>query len=343
MYVSQVIKVLIIDDSIFFREILAEGIASDKRIEVVGVAGDPFEARDKILELNPDVITLDIEMPRMDGLEFLRKLLPQYPIATLVVSVHGDKVLSALESGAVDFVKKPLKGQGNIMEVFIQELIVKIKIASMANVSAYKNKSVTVLKGKMRDSAEKNVIAIGASTGGTEAIHQIIQALPRNMPGIVVVQHMPEVFTRMYSERLNSVCQMEVKEAQDGDYVCPGRVLIAPGGSRHMIIRKIENGYIVKCYEGEKVNGHRPSVDVMFQSMAKAVGSDAIGVLLTGMGYDGAKGLLEMKKAGAITLGQDEESSVVYGMPKVAFDIGGVMEQLPLNAIAQKLYTLADI
>lgn len=340
MYYSGMIKVLIVDDSIVFRELLSRGIQDDKRIEVVGVAGDPFEARDKILELEPDVITLDIELPKMNGIEFLKKLMPQYPMPTVVVSSHYEIILEALEAGAVDFMRKPIENVQMNMDTFIQELIVKIKIASMANVSAYKsNYGNKVLEGGKRNLIDK-VIAIGASTGGTEALYEIIKVLPKNMPGIVVVQHMPETFTKMYAQRLNSICAMEVKEAMDGDSVLPGRVLIAPGG-RHMKLSKREGRYFVNCFQDEKVNGHMPSVDVLFHSTAKEAGSKSIGVILTGMGYDGAKGLLEMKKSGAVTIGQDEESCVVYGMPKVAFDIGGVLEQLPLSIIAQKLYTLA--
>lgn len=339
---TRVIKVLIIDDSIFFRELISEALGREERITVVGMAGDPFEARDKILELEPDVITLDIEMPQMDGIEFLTKLMPQYPIPALVISGHGEQIFDALDAGAVDFLKKPERNEKNIMDTFIQELIVKIKIASMANVSNYKKNCIQQGMEHSKSNTSERIIAIGASTGGTEAVDRIIKALAPNMPGIVVVQHMPEKFTNMYAQRLNSTCRMEVKEAATGDLVLPGRVLIAPGGLQ-MRICKEKKDYYVECVQGDLVNGHKPSVDVLFHSIAQEAGENAIGVILTGMGYDGAKGLLAMKKRGFHTIGQDEESCVVYGMPKVAFDIGAVAEQLPLSAIAQKLYTLAHL
>lgn len=339
---KKAIKVLIIDDSIFFRNIISEALSQENRISVVGMAGNPFEARDKILELEPDVITLDIEMPQMDGIEFLEKLMPQYPIPALVVSSHGERMLTAIETGAVDFIKKPIKNDKSIMDAFIQELIVKVKIASMANVSAYKRSYIPQIIESKNSNAPDRVIAIGASTGGTEAVLKIIKALPNNMPGIVVVQHMPVGFTKMYADRLNATCRMEVREAQTGDSVLPGRVLIAPGGYQ-MRLRKIKNKYSVECFQGEPTNGHRPSVDVLFHSVAEKAGSHAIGVILTGMGYDGAKGILAMRKKGAHTIGQDEETCVVYGMPMVAYDIGGVVEELPLMSIAQKLYVLAHL
>lgn len=338
----KIIRVLIIDDSLFFRNIILKGLEGEERIEIVGMAGDPFEARDKILELEPDVITLDIEMPQMDGIEFLQRLMPQYPIPALVVSVHGERMLMALEAGAVDFIQKPFRMDKDILNLFIQDLIVKIKIASMANVSAYKSRYFSQLsEGKKAERAER-LIAIGASTGGTEAVCEIIKELPGNMPGIVVVQHMPEGFTKMYADRLNQTCRMEVKEAENGDLVLPGRVLIAAGGYQTKVC-KDSRRYYVKCYKGEPVNGHRPSVDVLFYSAAEAAGANATGVILTGMGYDGAKGLLAMRKNGGFTIGQDEKSCVVYGMPKVAFDIGGVMEQISIDMIARKLYTLTHL
>lgn len=336
------IKVLIIDDSIFFRNVILRGLEGEERIKVVGMAGDPFEARDKILELEPDVLTLDIEMPQMDGIEFLQKLMPQYPLPTLVISCHGERMLKALEAGAVDFLRKPVRNDKDIMKVFMQELIVKVKIASMANVSSYKSKYLPHMIENRNGNKKERVIVIGASTGGTEAVLEIVRALPRNMPGIVVVQHMPEGFTAMYAGRLNELCRMEVKEAKSGDLILPGRILIAPGGCQ-LRMAKDDRGYITECYPGEPVNGHRPSVDVLFHSAAKLLGEDAVGVILTGMGYDGAKGLKAMKQAGAHTIGQDEETCVVYGMPKVAYDIGGVAEQLPVYEIAQKLYTIAHL
>ena len=338
---SKKIKVLVIDDSLLFRETVARGLANDRGIEVVGTAADVFLARDKILDLEPDVLTLDVEMPRMNGIEFLKKLMPQYPLPVVMVSAANEHVFDALNAGAVDFVTKPdMKGQRSL-DSFINELIIKIKIASMAKVGHLKKDYVvSTLAGTIDSRNNNTIIAIGASTGGTEAIYQIIHALPRDMPGIVVVQHMPPVFTAMYAQRLNNSCRMEVKEAESGDVITPGKVLIAPGGDFHMRINKKGSSHIVECMKGEKMNGHCPSVDVLFNSVAEKVGANAIGVILTGMGYDGAKGLLNMRKAGAMTIGQDEQSSVVYGMPKVAYDIGAVCKQVTLKNIPELLHSM---
>lgn len=327
------VKVLIIDDSLVFRETIARGVAQDPGIEVVGTAGDVFEARDMIIERSPDVLTLDVEMPGMNGIEFLKKLMPQYPLPVVVVSAVSGNVFDALNAGAVDFVTKPAGGNNTGLPAFLNDLAVKLKIASMARVGHYKKDfyydSVTA---RADDSSRNTVIAIGASTGGTEAINRLVGAFPGDMNGIVIVQHMPPVFTRMYAERLNKTCRMEVKEAEDGDRVGPGRALIAPG-EYHMKLCRGGDGYYVKCFRGEKVSGHCPSIDVLFDSAAASAGSGAIGILLTGMGSDGAKGLLTMKKQGAYTIGQDEKTCVVYGMPMVAFNIGAVMKQAPLEMI----------
>jgi two-component system, chemotaxis family, protein-glutamate methylesterase/glutaminase len=333
MRVEKKIRVLIVDDSMVFRETIAKGISFDPVIEVVGRASNPYEAKDMILELKPDVMTLDIEMPRMNGIEFLKKLMPQYPISTVVVSSISNFVFDAMDAGAVDFVTKPDMGLGRGLDSFINELVIKIKIASTANVSHWK-----LAKTHKVDSVASNlkisdsVIAIGASTGGTEAIFSILKALPLKMPGIVIVQHMPPVFTKMYAERLNQNTVFGAKEAENGDEIKPGSVLVAPGDYQMKMIKRGRK-YMVECFKGDKVNGHRPSVDVLFNSVAEVMGSRAIGVILTGMGYDGAKGILEMKKKGAITIGQDEKSCVVYGMPRVAYDIGAVTKQIPLSSI----------
>ena len=337
------IKVLVIDDSLMVREMVAKGLANDDGIEVLGTASDAFVARDKILQLEPDVLTLDVEMPRMNGIEFLKKLMPQYPLPVVMVSAVSDHVFDALNAGAVDFVVKPdTKGEKSF-DSFINELIIKIKIASMAKVGHLKKDYIgTELTRGVGATSNNVMIAIGASTGGTEAIYEIIRALPRDMPGIVVVQHMPPVFTAMYAQRLNNSCRMEVKEAQHGDVILPGKVLIAPGGDYHMKVNKRGSSYIVESVKGDKVNGHCPSVDVLFNSVAEKIGANAIGVILTGMGYDGAKGLLNMKKAGSLTIGQDEQSCVVYGMPKVAYDIGGVSKQVTLKNIPQLLHAMVS-
>ena len=337
MKVTRKIKVLIVDDSLLFRETLAQEIAKDFGIEVVGTAEDPFAARDKILELKPDVVTLDVEMPKMDGIAFLKKLMPQYPLPVVVVSSAGQAVFEALDAGAVDFVTKPDMARAGGMNSFINELIVKIKIASTAKVGEFKKdyESAKIVSGRGAGISSA-VVAIGASTGGTEAIYSIVTTLPRDMPGILIVQHMPPVFTKLYAERLNNSCMMEAKEAEDGDLVKPGRILVA-AGDFHMRLAKGPSGYYVKSTRGERVNGHCPSVDVLFDSVAEVAKEKAIGVILTGMGADGAKGLLNMRNAGAYTIGQDEKTSTVYGMPMVAHNIGAVAKQLPLDKIAQEI------
>ena len=332
------IKVLMVDDSLIFREVLARGISTDPYIEVVAKAVDPFDARDKILEYSPDVMTCDIEMPKMNGIEFIKRLLPQYPLPVVVVSSVSVAVFEAMKAGAVDFVTKPNVQSVKDVEGFIYELIRKIKIAANAKIPKFAGQSITnvVEEGT---SVEGRIIAIGASTGGTEAVFNILKVLPSQIPGIVVTQHIPPVFSKMFADRLNDSTQLRVKEAKTGDYVDQGSVLIAPGG-QHMRLKKVGERYRVECFEGEKVNGHCPSIDVLFESVAKEVGEGAIGVILTGMGYDGAKGLLAMRRKGARTLGQDQKSSVVYGMPKVAFEIGAVERQIPLETMAQALVTL---
>jgi two-component system chemotaxis response regulator CheB len=263
--------------------------------------------------------------------------MPQYPLPVIVVSSVSQNVLDALDAGAVEFVTKPNVTRPGGMASFVNELIIKIKIASTAKVGNRKSDYTPSrpVTNQGIDTMSK-IIAIGASTGGTDAIHTVISGLPRDMPPIVIVQHMPPVFTKLYAERLNNTCELEVKEAEDGDALKPGRVLIAPGNFQ-MRLAKRGTGYIVKCTQEEKVSGHCPSVDVLFDSVADVAGKQSIGVILTGMGRDGANGLLKMKKTGAYTIGQDEKSSVVYGMPMVAFNIGAVEKQLPLDRIADEI------
>lgn len=347
--VKKVIKVLIVDDSTIVRDILTKGLSKDLNIEIVGAAPDVYIARDMIVKLKPDVLTLDIEMPRMNGLDFLEKLMPQYPLPVVMVSSltrKGQKeTIRALELGAVDFIPKPEARTENNLERMINELITKIKIASTANVSHWKHNKKTHNISKTSNSLitkkqSKEIIAIGASTGGTEAILNVIKDLPVDMPGILITQHMPKGFTKTFSERLDNLSNLSVKEAEDGDEVIDGRVLIAPGDF-HLTIKKDTNGNkIVKCISTEKINGHRPAVDVMFDSVNELYGDKCTGVILTGMGKDGAIGLLKLKKSGSYTIGQDEETSVVYGMPKVAKDIGAVTLQLPLDKISEKLKRL---
>ncbi|MBP7459730.1 MAG: chemotaxis response regulator protein-glutamate methylesterase [Candidatus Delongbacteria bacterium] len=334
------IRVLVVDDSALVREILTHGLVQDPGIEVVGSAPDVFVARDKIVELEPDVITLDIEMPKMDGVEFLRRLMPQYPLPVVIVSSlsqRGKKItVEALEAGAVDFVSKPTSNIADGLTRMMQELQTKIKIASTANVSHWKFKRhpPTELRttGSLAESTDK-VIAIGASTGGTEAIIKVVEQFPRNAPGVVIVQHMPPGFTTMYADRLNQLCKMEVKEAINGDRVMQGQILLAPG-DYHLKVVRSGGIYKVRCTQEEKLNGHRPSVDALFNSVAEQVGNNAIGIILTGMGNDGAQGLRSMRLAGSFNIAQDEATSVVFGMPKTAVELGAAHRIVPVDQIA---------
>jgi len=338
------IRVLVVDDSALVRELLTAGLAKDPELEVVGSAANPFIARDKIIELRPDVLTLDVEMPRMDGVDFLRRLMPQYPIPVIMVSAltqRGAQItLEALEAGAIDFVTKPSTDVARGLNQMLADLRQKVTMAAQVDLSAWKRRAVkrekpgpVLVRTALSESTDK-VIAIGASTGGTEAIRRVISSFPANMPGIVIVQHMPPGFTKHFSDNLNEICEMDVQEAQTGDRVMPGRVLIAPGG-KHMTVRRSGGIYLVDCQEGENVNGHCPSVDVLFHSVARYVAGNAVGVILTGMGGDGAEGLLAMRQAGAKTIAQDEASSVVFGMPKVAIERGAVDKIGPLDSIPQ--------
>lgn len=337
------IRVLVVEDSLVFRELMVSVLKKDPIIDVVAVAADPFDARDKIIEYQPDVMTLDIELPRMNGLEFLRKLMPQYPLPVVMVSSLSDKVFDAMQAGAVDFVVKPAMGDREQLRKFVErELPVKIKVASTAKISQIKKTTITNRTQKVLTSNRNMVIAIGASTGGTEAIATVIKEFGTDIPGTVIVQHMPQGFTEMYAKRLDDQCSVHVKEAETGDLVVPGQVLIAPGGDSHMRLVKVGNNYQVELKKGSKVNGHRPSVDVLFESVANVAKENALGIILTGMGGDGARGLLQMREAGAKTIGQDESTCVVYGMPKVAYEIGAVQYQERLTNIAKKTYNLLN-
>jgi len=332
------IRVLVVDDSPLFRETIVREISSDE-IEIAAVAANPLEARDRILETHPDVITCDVEMPFMDGIEFVRQLLPQYYVPVVMVSSVSNKVFEALKAGAVDFVVKPDQRTSQSMDTFVKDLIQKIRIASSVKTPALKQqKAISKVSSEIIADTGK-IIAIGASTGGTEAIFSILSALPPTIPGIVIAQHIPAVFSRMFAERLNKQTALMVKEAATGDTLSQGTVLIAPG-DKHMKVKKIGNRFQVECFLGEKVNGHCPSVDVLFDSVAKEAGSSSVGIILTGMGYDGAKGLLNIRRKGGRTIGQDKASSVVYGMPKVAYDIGAVEIQTALSNMPLTLYNV---
>lgn len=336
------IKVLIIDDSAVVRKILAEELAKHSDIEVVGVAPDPFVARDKIITLKPDVLTLDIEMPRMDGLTFLRKLMRYYPLPTIIVSSltprGGKLTLEALDIGAVDVVAKP--GAAYTVGDMSIHLVEKIRAASRIRLSRKESQDIAVNEEfepiKALAQTSHKVIAIGASTGGTEALKQVLIKMPPNSPGIIIVQHMPANFTTAFASRLNSLCQITVKEAVDNDSVMTGTALVAPG-NYHMILRRSGARYYVEIKTGPMVHHQRPAVDVLFKSTAKFAGSNSIGVILTGMGSDGAEGLLEMKKMGAATIAQDEKTCVVFGMPKEAIKLNAVDYVLPIDQITAQI------
>lgn len=337
------IRVLVVEDSLVFRELLVKNLNLHPDIEVVAVARDPFEARDAILAYKPDVMTLDVELPRMSGIEFLKKLMPQYPIPVVVISALTEKVFDAMNAGAVEFVAKPSLTTRTQLEEFIRkDLPEKIKIAAVADLTNIRKKSGSKSVHKQVAYDREAIIAIGASTGGTEAIAGIIRQFDSDMPGIVIVQHMPAGFTGMYASRLNKESNLTVKEAKQGDVVLPGNVYLAPGGDMQMQIVKIGSQYQISLRQAPKVNGHCPSVDVLFDSVAKHAANHAIGIILTGMGNDGAKGLLHMRQAGARTIGQDENSCVVYGMPRVAYESGAVEYQENLSDIVERTYQLLN-
>jgi two-component system chemotaxis response regulator CheB len=335
-------QVLIVDDSSLMRQLLTQILSSDPELEVVGTAGDPYVAREKIKALNPDVLTLDIEMPRMDGLTFLDKLMRGHPMPVVMISSLTERgaetTLRALSLGAVDYVSKPRLDVSNGTIEQSRDIIAKVKAAAQVKVRAGANALIPpqAAAPAYRLNATHKIVAIGASTGGTEALKDLLSALPPDFPGTVIVQHMPEAFTRQFAERLNSLCRINVKEARDGDRVLPAHALLAPGGHQMAIVRKgLETS--VRVYRGERVNRHLPSVDVLFSSCARNLGCNALGVLLTGMGADGAKGMLEMKQADAHTIAQDEASCVVFGMPKEAIQLGAVDQVLPLSRIPEAL------
>lgn len=344
------IRVLIIDDSAVVRQALSEILASDPAIEVMGTAADPLLAADKIRRELPDVITLDVEMPRMDGLTFLQKLMNQHPIPVVMCSslteLGAETTLRALQYGAVEIINKPRFGARQYLEESRIRICDAVKAAAIARVRPLPSHQLAVPPKLSADAivssrysssdivrTTEKVVAIGASTGGTEALRLYLEALPYDAPGTVIVQHMPEHFTAAFARRLDTTCRIDVKEAADGDSVLPGRALIAPG-NRHLLLKRSGARYFVEVKDGPLVNRHRPSVDVLFRTAARYAGMNAIGVILTGMGDDGARGMKEMRDAGAFTIAQDEASCIVFGMPKEAIRLGGVNSVLPLAQIA---------
>jgi two-component system, chemotaxis family, protein-glutamate methylesterase/glutaminase len=345
------IKVLIVDDSAIVRKIFTQELSKHRDIVVVGTAPDPYVARDKVVQLKPDVITLDIEMPRMDGLSFLRKLMKYHPVPTIIVSSltqkNSEMALEAMEYGAVEVLAKP-GGSYSVGDMSIQ-LVEKIRAAAQVRMEAPKKShgeseerlvgSRDGLQSKSLSQTTHKVIAIGASTGGTEALKVVLTQMPPNSPGIVIVQHMPPRFTTAFANRLNSLCQIEVREARNGDTLLPGLALIAPG-NYHMLVKRSGARYYVEVKSGPLVCHQRPSVDVLFHSVAQYVAANAVGVILTGMGADGAKGMAEMHYAGARNIAQDEASCVVFGMPKEAIRLGGVDRVMPLSQIPQMIFQM---
>ncbi|MEI7942168.1 MAG: chemotaxis response regulator protein-glutamate methylesterase [Candidatus Riflemargulisbacteria bacterium] len=334
------IRVFVIDDSALIRKTFSEGLSKIPGIKVIGTAIDPYHARDQIIELKPDVITLDIEMPRMDGLTFLGKIMTYFPTPTIIVSSVSPKnsanAIRAMELGAIDVLCKPTAQSGGM--ALLMELGRKIKIASTIDITTYKN---TIANNTLSPSTKKyiitttdKIIAIGSSTGGTLALRKILPHFPKNSPCIMVVQHMPAGFTKSFADALNDACVCDVKEAEEGDIIANGKIYIAPGDF-HMVLNKSGARYSVGLNKGPAVCYQRPAADVLFQSVAKNAGKNAIGVILTGMGNDGTSGLLSMKKEGAKIVGQDEASSVVYGMPRSAFNAGAVEKQVPLDKVPE--------
>jgi two-component system chemotaxis response regulator CheB len=333
------VTVLIVDDSAVIRQLLSMLLSDDPEIEVVGTAGDPLEARDKIKQLNPDVVTLDVEMPNMDGVTFLRKIMTLRPMPVVMVSTltqaGAEITLEALEIGAVDFIAKPTHDVANGMAALADELRTKVKQAAHARIGVRRAPPASRKPARAVGVTDK-IIAIGASTGGVEALKALLMDMPAQCPPILITQHMPPRFTAAFAERLNRECPMRVSEAKHDDLIEPNHAYIAPG-SHHLELIRVAGALKCRLDDGPTVSGHRPSVDVLFKSVAKIAGKAAVGVILTGMGKDGAAGLLEMRMAGAITLGQDEHSSLIYGMPRAAFERGAVMKQFSLSHMADAI------
>jgi two-component system, chemotaxis family, protein-glutamate methylesterase/glutaminase len=351
MQMGKDIKVLVVDDSAVVRKVFAEELSRERGIEVVGTAPDPYVARDKIVRLKPDVLTLDIEMPRMDGLTFLKKLMQYYPLPVIIVSSltkKGSKLaLEALTLGALEVIAKP-SASYSVGDMSVQladkiRAVARVKVAARSGGGENPNEPALPRPvSRALTTTTNKIIAIGASTGGTEALKTILTSMPPNAPGILVVQHMPANFTTSFAERLDSLSEMSVKEAEDGDGVINGRVLIAPGNF-HMLLKRSGARYFVQVKDGPMVHHQRPSVDVLFKSVADYAGENALGVILTGMGADGAAGLLKMRQAGARTIAQDEQSCVVFGMPKEAIKMGAAEAVIPLHGIAQKTLQMVGV
>ncbi|MBP3853995.1 MAG: chemotaxis response regulator protein-glutamate methylesterase [Ruminiclostridium sp.] len=333
------IRVLTVDDSILFRTVIKNEFAKIDDIDIIDTAANTTEAEEKIMRLNPDVVTMDVEMPGMNGIDFIKSFLPKKRVPFIVITSSPTRAFDAISAGAVEFMKKPLVHNSTEMTAFCERLASVIRFSSKAKVRQAPVRPISVPQTTLNlpsGGRANSVIALGASTGGTDALIEVVKRLPANSPPVVIVQHMPAGFTQMYAERLDKICKMSCKEAQDGDRLRPGLIVLGAGGY-HLRLQKDARGYYITSKPGAKVSGHCPSVDVLFESVAEAAGPHAVGAILTGMGADGAEGLLKMRKAGAYTIGQDEATCVVYGMPAVAFKNGAVMKQLPLERIAEEI------
>lgn len=336
------IRVLVVDDSPVFCSFMKNEIGALEGIEVVGVASNATEAKEKIISLDPDVVTLDVEMPGMNGIDFLKKFIPDKPVPVIVITSSATSAFEAMSSGAIEFVRKPVGSSKSELDKFVIRVATIIRYAKIVKlqpkrVPVKSNDNVSVPPLSIVGEPRKDlVIALGASTGGTDALVEVVKRFPKNTPPVLITQHMPPTFTKMFAERLDRVSQMSAKEAEDGDRLKQGQIIVAAGGEQ-MRLMKDAAGYYITSRQGEKVSGHCPSVDVLFSSVAEAAGANAIGAIFTGMGGDGAEGLLKMRNAGAYTIGQDEETCVVYGMPAVAYKKGAVAIQLPLQKIAEQI------
>lgn len=355
------IQVLIVDDSAVVRQVLSAVLDREPGIHVMGSAPDPIFAMDRMNRNWPDVVVLDIEMPRMDGITFLKKLMSVRPTPVVICSTLTERgaetTMAAMSAGAVAVVTKPKSGLKSFLEQDAGEIVQAVRMAAAGDMRRVKAATVAIAAARpartpavigarapapvARPAATDRLIAIGTSTGGTQALELVLTSLPRISPGIVIVQHMPEIFTAAFADRLNTLCEADVLEASDGERILPGRILIAPGG-RHMTVERDRTQYRVQICDGPRVNRHKPSVDILFQSVARSAGSNALGIIMTGMGDDGARGLLQMRKAGARTIGQDEESCVVYGMPAVAMSLGAVEQEVALTSIPSLIEQFAN-
>ena len=340
MLIKKKIRIVVVDDSLFLRTLISKMFADEDDIHIVALAKNATEAQQHIDKYNPDIVVSDIEMPGMNGLELVKTVMAKKPVKFIIMSSLSCSVFEVLQAGAVDFIRKPDMSDAENKERFKTSLITCIKQAAKANLKAAVSSSTAPQRTQnltISSTGECDIIAIGASTGGTQTITEVLKDIPKNCPPIVIVQHMPPGYTKMFADRLNQLCKINVKEATSGRVLRPGTAVVAPGGVQSVVKKTSDGTYVISCRGEEKISGHCPSVDNLFESVAKVAGARSIGVLLTGMGRDGARGMLSMKKSGAYTIGQNKESSIVYGMPCEAYKLGAVTKQLPHTAIAEDI------